>query len=209
LKEILRSVLLESIFFIPLLVAFVAFGILPLYFSLTGLHTAISSRNWTSVPAEIISVSFEESKNKDRDTGKSTLTKKVLSEYKYIFRNKEYYNDVIFVSYRKSNSYNFHTSIYRKLSQGGRVAIWVNPKRPAKSVIIQGYVKKGGHIMILLFGCVGAFGTLLALSSFYPIINQLFIVTSYLLVFLFISGIIYWLLNIFEPEAHQQINLIW
>lgn len=97
------------------------------------LWLGMEAKSWEIVPAKIIKVELEESRNKE------SSTYQVLAEYQYSFQGKKYDADRVGLSTEKDNIGSYHCNLYERLKkarQGNKtVDCFVDPQDPTQSLL--------------------------------------------------------------------------
>jgi len=144
---------------------FLMAGGIPYFFVIKELSKVIPTNSWTAIPAKLNKVKFETYKSRDED-GNTTYSYATVINYTYLWESVEMQGKRVSYSYRSSSDMEFHQKFYAKISQAKSIEIYVNPSKPTEAVIVRGFIKGGGTIIIWTMSLIGFGIGLLLVRSF-------------------------------------------
>jgi hypothetical protein len=123
-----------------LALAFLAAGVVVLYFGVQIIRNGFASRNWPDTPGTIQSTAIQTKTNRTSG-GKSKTSYTAKITYRYEVSGKSYSNSTIgFGKSQYSSSKKSKTEKYLgQYPQGKQVAVYFDPQNPGKAVLEAGF----------------------------------------------------------------------
>ncbi len=129
---------------VPLIFKIVGIG--GLAYSIVTALMSISAKSWIPCPARILNSRMIE----DCDSDGCTYEAKI--SYEYTYRAKDYQSSKIGFGYMANSIRYLASRLLVKYPPESQQKVWVNPKNPAKSVLVTGF--RPYHLFNILFFAV-------------------------------------------------------
>lgn len=125
-------------------------GFSSIYIVVSQVIKSEQAKKWSIVTASIEHVDMEVDEYTDRETNKTTPTYLVTPDYSYVWEGKKYTGSKISFLYKESANYKYHSKIFDILKSTDKISLRVNPQKPEQAVIVSGYIKSNGTLIIVV-----------------------------------------------------------